>query len=150
MNLPWKKSTDKSEPLSERWIELDPVQLGTLRKELVKELRPMVRKELEASNQKFLMKLAERMTAEMEEKLQTEVSLMRSDLDNVIQGMTAQVNHLIALIEEMLDGKGEPNQDLMELAERVTELEYGMDRISKTLSASSNQNSGHSRPSGTP
>lgn len=149
MKMPWTRTPEPSPPSSERWIELDPVQLSNLRAELVKELRPMIRRELEASNQKLLQKLAERMTAEVEEKLQTEVNEIRSDLDEIIQGLTRQVNHLVALVEEMLEGKGEPNQDLMELAERVTALEYGMAGISKTLSGSSKQNSVPCRQNGT-
>lgn len=149
MKMPWTRTPEPSPPSSGRWIELDPVQLSNLRAELVKELRPMIRRELEASNEKLLQKLAERMTAEMEEKLQTEVYEMRSDLDEVVRDLTNQVNHLIALVEEMLDGKGEPNKDLMELAERVTALEHGMAGISRTLSASSKQSSGPCRPSAT-
>ena len=131
-----KKPKEPSPPSTTQYIKLEPGQLTQLHDDLKKILLPF----LKESNLRLLDNHKQQIQTENKKQLTTEVDTMREDFSQVIDQITDRVNQLIALVEEMLSGKGQPNQEIILLAERVAALEEDNKVFKNLLMRSQNSN----------
>ena len=134
MKLPWRKSTDRSQPSKTPLPALSEEQMNQITEAVTTALENKIRAQNNFFLEENLRTINQRMEAWMRQA-SNDLFTLRRYLTDSTEKMQAQIDQVLELVEEMTTGKGEPNKDLMELAARVQDLEQLCENHSVKISA---------------